>query len=114
LATRAVWYFNHPQQLASTAASENSGASAHAPQLRIFVFALFFIFGVITSLNDVIIPKLKELFTLSYGEASAIPRHPATGNPALMSLASPTWPSPIRFCVPTSNRNPCKDGNRHR
>ena len=30
---------------------------------------LFFIFGGITSLNDVIIPKLKELFTLSFFEA---------------------------------------------
>jgi FHS family L-fucose permease-like MFS transporter len=40
-----------------------------APDLRWFVFALFFIFGGITSLNDVIIPKLKELFTLSYAQA---------------------------------------------
>ncbi len=40
-----------------------------APDLRLFVFALFFTFGGITSLNDVIIPKLKELFTLGYGEA---------------------------------------------
>src|ERR1700691_6691612 len=38
------------------------------PDLRLFVFALFFIFGGITSLNDVVIPKLKGLFTLSYGE----------------------------------------------
>ena len=37
--------------------------------LRYFVFALFFIFGGITSLNDVIIPKLKELFTLNYTQA---------------------------------------------
>jgi FHS family L-fucose permease-like MFS transporter len=37
--------------------------------LKLFVFALFFVFGGITSLNDVIIPKLKELFTLSYAEA---------------------------------------------
>ena len=34
-------------------------------QLRLFVMGLFFIFGGITSLNDVIIPKLKELFTLN-------------------------------------------------
>lgn len=40
-----------------------------APDLRLFVFALFFTFGGITSLNDVIIPKLKELFTLNYGQA---------------------------------------------
>jgi FHS family L-fucose permease-like MFS transporter len=43
-----------------------------APDLQIFVFALFFIFGGITSLNDVIIPKLKELFTLSYFQAMLV------------------------------------------
>lgn len=43
-----------------------------APGLNYFVFALFFIFGGITSLNDVIIPKLKELFTLNYFEASLV------------------------------------------
>ena len=40
-----------------------NGTYADAPELRLFVFALFFIFGGITSLNDVIIPKLKGLFT---------------------------------------------------
>ena len=39
----------------------DQAAQADAPQLRKFVMALFFIFGGITSLNDVIIPKLKEL-----------------------------------------------------
>ena len=34
--------------------------------------ALFFIFGGITSLNDVIIPKLKELFTLNYTQAMLV------------------------------------------
>ena len=43
-----------------------------APELRFFVYALFFIFGGITSLNDVIIPKLKELFTLSYAQAMLV------------------------------------------
>jgi FHS family L-fucose permease-like MFS transporter len=43
-----------------------------APGLNYFVFALFFIFGGITSLNDVIIPKLKELFTLNFFEASLV------------------------------------------
>jgi len=41
-------------------------------ELRLFVFALFFIFGGITSLNDVIIPKLKGLFTLSYAEVMLV------------------------------------------
>src|SRR5580658_3091412 len=40
--------------------------------LRVFVFALFFFFGGITSLNDVIIPRLKELFTLSYAEVMTV------------------------------------------
>ena len=50
-------------------AAKQAEQGVDAPDLRWFVFALFFIFGGITSLNDVIIPKLKELFTLSYGEA---------------------------------------------
>ncbi|HYL03524.1 MAG TPA: sugar MFS transporter [Steroidobacteraceae bacterium] len=40
--------------------------------LRLFVVALFFIFGGITSLNDVIIPKLKGLFTLNYAEVMLV------------------------------------------
>ncbi|HEX7695637.1 MAG TPA: sugar MFS transporter, partial [Sphingomonas sp.] len=44
----------------------------NAPDLQIFVFALFFIFGGITSLNEVIIPKLKELFTLNFFQASLV------------------------------------------
>jgi FHS family L-fucose permease-like MFS transporter len=52
------------------------GTSAHVntqvASLRVFVFALFFTFGGITSLNDVIIPKLKDLFTLSYAQAMLV------------------------------------------
>src|SRR5271170_6396557 len=40
--------------------------------LRSFVYLLFFAFGGITSLNDVVIPKLKGLFTLSYGEVMLV------------------------------------------
>jgi FHS family L-fucose permease-like MFS transporter len=47
-------------------------AAGSAPQLRYFVYALFFIFGGITSLNDVIIPKLKDLFVLSYAQAMLV------------------------------------------
>lgn len=36
------------------------------------VVALFFIWGGITSLNDVLIPKLKDLFRLSYAQAMLI------------------------------------------
>jgi MFS transporter, FHS family, L-fucose permease len=49
-----------------------SAPVSYAPELRIFVFALFFIFGGITSLNDVIIPKLKGLFTLKYAEVMLV------------------------------------------
>ena len=42
------------------------GEGYDAPDLQIFVIALFFIFGGITSLNDIIIPKLEELFTLDH------------------------------------------------
>ena len=48
------------------------GTHVDAPNLRYFVMALFFIFGGITSLNDVIIPKLKELFTLNYTQAMLV------------------------------------------
>ena len=40
--------------------------------LRAFVFVLFFAFGGITSLNDVLIPKLKLLFTLSYRDVMLV------------------------------------------
>ncbi|MES2147399.1 MAG: sugar MFS transporter [Pseudomonadota bacterium] len=50
----------------------SDGGHVDAPNLRYFVMALFFIFGGITSLNDVIIPKLKELFTLNYTQAMLV------------------------------------------
>ncbi|RSV17615.1 sugar MFS transporter [Sphingomonas sp. ABOLG] len=54
--------------------SPDTGDGAHvdAPDLRWFVFALFFIFGGITSLNDIIMPKLQELFTLSHAQANLV------------------------------------------
>ena len=54
-----------PQQEAA-----NSGIDAAG--LQPFIFSLFFIFGGITSLNDVIIPKLKELFTLNFTQAMLV------------------------------------------
>ena len=59
-----------PQNMNST--TGGSGSHVDAPELRLFVFGLFFIFGGITSLNDVIIPKLKELFTLNYTQAMLV------------------------------------------
>ena len=60
--------------VAAPADVSSSGAAdgVDAPELRYFVFALFFIFGGITSLNDVILPKLKELFTLNYTQAMLV------------------------------------------
>ncbi len=56
----------------ATELSQQPGEQIDAPQLRLFVMGLFFIFGGITSLNDVIIPKLKELFTLNYTQAMLV------------------------------------------
>ena len=50
----------------------HSNPHIDAPDLRAFVVALFFIFGGITSLNDVVIPKLKSIFTLSYADAMLV------------------------------------------
>jgi FHS family L-fucose permease-like MFS transporter len=55
------------------AAPERADAPArYSKDLQVFVFALFFAFGGITSLNDVLIPKLKALFTLSNGEVMLV------------------------------------------
>ena len=56
------------------APQEPTSRAAHvdAAGLRWFVFALFFIFGGITSLNDIVIPKLKGLFTLTNGEVMLV------------------------------------------
>ncbi len=56
-------------QVGAQPQSQGDATHIDAPQLQLFVMGLFFIFGGITSLNDVIIPKLKELFTLSYTQA---------------------------------------------
>jgi FHS family L-fucose permease-like MFS transporter len=69
----------YPDYIGSTSTNPASDSTDDAtsmridlPDLRIFVFALLVFFGVITSLNDIIIPKLKGLFTLSYAEAILI------------------------------------------
>jgi MFS transporter, FHS family, L-fucose permease len=52
----------------ATASTNSSGTNAPR-SLVLAVVALFFIWGGLTSLNDVLIPKLKGLFSLSYTEA---------------------------------------------
>jgi MFS transporter, FHS family, L-fucose permease len=59
-------------QVPDVAAGASDDGPKFAPHLRVFVYALFFVFGGITSLNDVIIPKLKGLFTLTYAEAMLV------------------------------------------
>ncbi len=65
-----------PTPTSTTASPAKDGGAAQIPDnaasLQTFVFALFFVFGGITSLNDVIIPKLKDLFTLSYAQAMLV------------------------------------------
>jgi MFS transporter, FHS family, L-fucose permease len=56
----------------AAAPSGTGDTQIDAPQLQVFVMGLFFIFGGITSLNDVIIPKLKELFTLNFTQAMLV------------------------------------------
>src|ERR1700688_4661231 len=58
---------------ASAVNADGSEANAtYSTNLQVFVYVLFFAFGGITSLNDVIIPKLKALFTLTYGEVMLV------------------------------------------
>jgi FHS family L-fucose permease-like MFS transporter len=54
-----------------------AGASAKVPKaaasaLAILVVSLFFIWGGATSLNDVLVPKLKGLFQLNYAQAMLV------------------------------------------
>mgnify|MGYP001627382043 CR=1 FL=1 len=59
-------------QPAANATPTSEDNHINSPQLQLFVMGLFFIFGGITSLNDVIIPKLKELFSLNYTQAMLV------------------------------------------
>lgn len=61
-----------PAQPGTQPEAQPEAQTVQAPHLQVFVFALFFIFGGITSLNDVLIPKLKELFTLNYTQAMLV------------------------------------------
>lgn len=61
-----------PTSTTASPAKDDAYVPVNAPGLQSFVFALFFVFGGITSLNDVIIPKLKDLFTLSYAQAMLV------------------------------------------
>ena len=57
---------------AAVDADDGQANARYSTHLQVFVYVLFFAFGGITSLNDVIIPKLKGLFTLTYGEVMLV------------------------------------------
>jgi FHS family L-fucose permease-like MFS transporter len=61
-----------PAAAVQSGAGGEAAAVSYATHLQVFVYVLFFAFGGITSLNDVIIPKLKALFTLTYGEVMLV------------------------------------------
>ena len=56
----------------SAAGASAKGAKAAGAALVILVVSLFFIWGGATSLNDVLVPKLKGLFQLNYAQAMLI------------------------------------------
>ncbi len=58
--------------IAPTTVAETTTDQPGTADLRWYVFGLFFIFGGITSLNDVLIPKFKHLFSLSYFEVMLV------------------------------------------
>src|SRR5580700_4996135 len=60
------------ESVAPARSAEHEANATYSTHLQVFVYVLFFAFGGITSLNDVIIPKLKALFTLSYGEVMLV------------------------------------------
>lgn len=64
--------------------------ASHAAWLVVLVVSLFFIWGGITSLNDILIPKLKGLFQLSYARAMLIQFTFFTAY-AVVSLPAGAW-----------------------
>jgi len=60
------------ESVAPPRSAEHEANATYSTHLQVFVYVLFFAFGGITSLNDVIIPKLKGLFTLTYGEVMLV------------------------------------------
>lgn len=58
----------HPQAAVGAA---DGGASSHRRSL-IIITILFFMWGMLTSLNDVLIPHLKSIYTLTYVQAMLV------------------------------------------
>ncbi len=58
---------------ASTPTSAHTGAQrGNSRMLFLLILSVFFILGGVTNINDVLIPKLKQLFTLSYFESNLV------------------------------------------
>jgi FHS family L-fucose permease-like MFS transporter len=57
--------------LSETRANAQSGASRYTTPLVVLT-SLFFMWGFITSLNDILIPHLRSMFTLSYVQAMLV------------------------------------------
>src|SRR6202162_1362556 len=57
---------------AAVDADDGQANARYSTHLQVFVYVLFFAFGASPSPNDVIIPKLKGLFTLTYGEVMLV------------------------------------------
>ena len=55
-----------------SAPSHSSSAEGNNTVPLIIVTILFFMWGAITSLNDVLIPHLKSVFTLTYMQAAMV------------------------------------------
>ncbi|MGI4719670.1 MAG: sugar MFS transporter [Janthinobacterium lividum] len=61
---------NIPQ--ATTTAVPQAGAQSGTTGPLVIITILFFMWGLLTALNDVLIPHLKELYTLSYVQAMMV------------------------------------------
>src|SRR5471032_1172652 len=61
---------DHPSQAATLARPYDAGAGNTVP--LIIVTLLFFMWGLLTSLNDVLIPHLKSVYKLSYVQAMLV------------------------------------------
>lgn len=57
--------------LTSTQTAASPAAGRQSPALSVLTL-LFFMWGLITSLNDILVPHMKEAFTLNYVQASLI------------------------------------------
>lgn len=60
------------QTFSTTAQNESKEAVPSQSKSLIFLTSLFFIFGFLTCMNDILVPHLKALFTLSYTQATLI------------------------------------------